>query len=205
MPELRSESSPELRSESSPSNRRGMRRSFSYTELNKKGGELRDAILSERHKVLIMARILLAVPGPAFLVFSAIQQFRTNVFTSAWGLSASFTELKTGQNFAVYVLLITGPLWILSLLIANIEKKPPGSLQEWLEAYRDNRVNEKSFTKSTYQALQKGRARCRRQNGRPRRARQRMSPEEGRRRRKKEDGRKRRKKAEGVHTNAAAQ
>ena len=104
-----------------------------------------------------MVRILLAVPGPAFLVFSAIQQFQTLVCVgvvcsvSAWGLSASFTELKTGQNFAVYVLLITAPLWILSLLIAQIEKKPPGSVQEWLEAYRDNQLE--SFTTSTLEAF----------------------------------------------------
>ena len=104
-----------------------------------------------------MVRILLAVPGPAFLVFSAIQQFQTLVCVgvvcsvSAWGLSASFTELKTGQNFAVYVLLITVPLWILSLLIAQIEKKPPGSVQEWLEAYRDNQLE--SFTTSTLEAF----------------------------------------------------
>ena len=95
-----------------------------------------------------MARILLAVPGPAFLVFSAIQQFNKSDFTpeelsasfSTWGLSASFTQLKTGQTFAVAVFLITSPLWILSLLIAQIEEKPPRSLQEWLEAYRDNRL-----------------------------------------------------------------
>ena len=85
-----------------------MRRGVSLTEINNIGGELRDAIRSARHKVLIMVRILLAVPGPAFLVFSAIQQFQTLVCVgvvcsvSAWGLSASFTELKTGQNFAVY-------------------------------------------------------------------------------------------------------
>ena len=74
-----------------------------------------------------MARILLAVPGPAFLVFSAIQQFITpeglSASFSTWGLSASFTQLKTGQNFAVAVFLITSPLWILSLLIAQIEEK----------------------------------------------------------------------------------
>jgi len=131
--------------------------SFANKAKLNKGGESRDAMLSERHKVLIFVRILLAVPGPAFLVFSAIQRFQTLVCVgvvcsvSAWGLSASFTELKTGQNFAVYVLLITAPLWILSLLIAQIEKKPPGSVQEWLEAYRDNQLE--SFTTSTLEAF----------------------------------------------------
>ena len=42
-------------------------------------------------------------------------------------------------------------MWILSLLIAQIEKKPPGSVQEWLEAYRDNQLE--SFTTSTLEAF----------------------------------------------------
>jgi len=42
-------------------------------------------------------------------------------------------------------------LWILSLLIAQIEKKPPGSVQEWLEAYRDDQLE--SFTTSALEAF----------------------------------------------------
>jgi hypothetical protein len=87
------------------------------------GSKTLDVILEKRHRVLILARILLAVPGPAFLVFSAIQHMEiTTAVTTGWGLSASITQLETGQNFAIAVGLITIPLWILSLLIAQIEK-----------------------------------------------------------------------------------
>ena len=86
------------------------------------GSKTLDVILDKRHRVLILARILLAVPGPAFLVFSAFQHLQISTVTAGWGLSAPITRLETGQNFAIAVGLITLPLWILSLLIAQIEK-----------------------------------------------------------------------------------
>ena len=58
------------------------------------GSKTLDVILDKRHRVLILARILLAVPGPAFLVFSAIQHMEiTTAVTTGWGLSASITQL----------------------------------------------------------------------------------------------------------------
>ena len=41
---------------------------------------------------------------------------------------------------AVFAGLIAVPLWILSLLLAQIEEKQPGSLQEWLAAYDEQRL-----------------------------------------------------------------
>ena len=89
-----------------------------------------NVLLEERHRVLILARILLAVPAPAFLVFSAVQHMQAVDEDTAWGLSAaSFTQLHAGKMFALFVGLIALPLWILSLLVAQIEEKRPGSLQ----------------------------------------------------------------------------
>ena len=42
--------------------------------------------------------------------------------TAGWALSAPITQLETGREFALAVGLITIPLWILSFLIAQIEK-----------------------------------------------------------------------------------
>ena len=89
---------------------------------NKVGSRKRDVVLAKRHRVLILARILLAVPGPAFLTFSAIQHFEITTVTAGWALSAPITQLETGREFALAVGLITIPLWILSFLIAQIEK-----------------------------------------------------------------------------------
>ena len=86
------------------------------------GSQKLDFILAKRHRVLILARILLAVPGPAFLTFSAIQHFEITTVTAGWALSAPITQLETGREFALAVGLITIPLWILSFLIAQIEK-----------------------------------------------------------------------------------
>ena len=83
----------------------------------------RGDILAKRHRVLIMVRILLAAPGPAFLVFSAIRHFEVTTVTARSAWSGSITQIETGRNFAVAVGLITVPLWILSLLIAQIEWK----------------------------------------------------------------------------------
>jgi hypothetical protein len=112
----------------------------SHANLYRFGGEVRDVLLDKRHRVLILARILLAVPVPAFLVFSAVQHFQPDTFLSSWGLSASFTQLQAGKEFAIFVGLLALPLWILSLLLAQIEEKRPGSLQEWLAAYDEQRL-----------------------------------------------------------------
>eukprot|EP00900_Chrysochromulina_parva_P014567 jgi/Chrpa1/23110/Chrysochromulina_OHIO_Genome00005157-RA len=42
--------------------------------------------------------------------------------------------------FAIFVGLVALPLWILSLLVAQIEEKRPNSLQEWLTAYDEQRL-----------------------------------------------------------------
>ena len=81
----------------------------------------REVILAKRHRVLILARILLALPGPAFLVFSVFHHFEITTVTEGWALSAPITQIETGRNFALAVGLTTAPLWILSLLIAQIE------------------------------------------------------------------------------------
>jgi hypothetical protein len=102
-----------------------------------------NVVLDKRHRVLILARILLAVPSPAFLVFSAVQHMQAvNEDTStAWELpAASFTQRHAGKLFAIFVGLIALPLWILSLLVAQIEEKRPGSLQEWLVACDEQRL-----------------------------------------------------------------
>ena len=87
---------------------------------DKVGSRKRDDILAKRHRVLILARILLAVPGPAFLVYSAIQHFEVNTVTPGW----SITQVETGRSLAFAVGLIIAPVWILSLLIAQIDMKP---------------------------------------------------------------------------------
>ena len=80
-------------------------RGLSFPKKYKIGGEVRDVVLDKRHRVLILARILLAVPAPAFLVFSAVQHFQPDtILMTSWGLSASFTRLQAGKMFAVYVL-----------------------------------------------------------------------------------------------------
>ena len=84
----------------------------------KVGIRKRVKILRRRHRVLILARILLAVPGPVFLVYSAIQHFE--VTTAGW----SITQVETGRSLALAVGLILAPVWILSLLIAQIDRKP---------------------------------------------------------------------------------
>ena len=92
-------------------------------KVDKSGSRKRDDVLAKRHWVLILVRILLAAPGPAFLVFSAIQHFEVTTVTARSAWSGSITQIETGRNFAVAVGLITVPLWILSLLIAQIEWK----------------------------------------------------------------------------------
>jgi len=113
----------------------------SHANLYRFGGEVRDVLLDKRHRVLILARILLAAPSPAFLVFSAVQHFQPDtILMTSWGLAASFTRLQAGKMFAVYVGLISLPLWILSLLVAQIEEKRPDSLQGWLAACDEQRL-----------------------------------------------------------------
>ena len=82
-----------------------------------------DVMLAKRHWVLILVRILLAAPGPAFLVFSAIRHFEVTTATAGSAWSGSITQIETGRMFAIAVGMITVPVWILSLLIAQIESK----------------------------------------------------------------------------------
>ena len=115
----------------------------SHAKLYRFGGEVRDVLLDKRHRVLILARILLAVPAPAFLVFSAVQHMQAvdeDTSTSWRWSAASFTQLQAGKMLAIYVGLIALPLWILSLLLAQIEEKRPNSLQGWLTAYHEQRL-----------------------------------------------------------------
>ena len=91
--------------------------------------DARDAILQKRHRVLTLARVLLAVPAPAYLVFSAIQYNQVDTVTAGWGLSVSYTQIKTGRTFAVVVVLITIPLWMFSLLVAQMQKEPNNSAE----------------------------------------------------------------------------
>ena len=56
-------------------------------------------------------------------MFSAIQYKQVDTVTAGWGLSASYTQIKTGRTFAVVVVLITIPLWMFSLLVAQMQKE----------------------------------------------------------------------------------
>ena len=58
------------------------------------------------------------------MTFSAIQHFEITTVTAGWALSAPITQLETGREFALAVGLITVPMWILSFLIAQIDRKP---------------------------------------------------------------------------------
>jgi len=101
-------------------------RGLSWAKKHNFEGKAGEAIYSKRHRVLILARVLLAVPGPAFLVFSGVQHMQAvdEDMSTAWGMSWSFTQLQTGYNVAICVGYITVPLWIMSLLVAQIEEKP---------------------------------------------------------------------------------
>jgi len=101
-------------------------RGLSWAKKHNFEGKAGEAIYSKRHRVLILARVLLAVPGPAFLVFSGVQHMQAvdEDMSTAWGMSWSFTQLQTGKNFAICVGFLTVPLWIMSLLVAQIEEKP---------------------------------------------------------------------------------
>jgi hypothetical protein len=90
------------------------------TEGGKDESKERRQNFPRRHRVLTLARVLLALPGPAYLVFSAIQYNQVDTVTAGWGLSVSYTQLKTGRTFAVAVVIITIPLWMFSLLVASI-------------------------------------------------------------------------------------
>ena len=102
-------------------NRRLLQRMDSFGK--KLGSVNLDVMLAKRHWVLILVRILLAAPGPAFLVFSAIRHFEVTTATAGSAWSGSITQIETGRMFAIAVGMITVPVWILSLLIAQIESK----------------------------------------------------------------------------------
>ena len=125
-PQRKDEEAPSQEPNGDASPPRRFLRGLSWKRKNSFGGKEGEAILSKRHRVLILARVLLAVPGPAFLVFSGVQHMQAvnEDISTAWGMSTSFTQLQTGKNFAICVGYITVPLWIMSLLVANIEEKP---------------------------------------------------------------------------------
>jgi len=110
----------------------------------KVGIRKRGKILRRRHRVLILARILLAVPGPAFLVYSAIQHFE--VTTAGW----SITQVETGRSLALAVGLILAPVWILSLLIAQIDRKPAQKFAKGSRVFVKRSNGDESFESFGY-------------------------------------------------------
>ena len=105
------------------STRRASGEQKSQESKDSRKGNVKDAFLQQkRHRFLKLARVLLALPNPAYLVFSAIQYGQVDTVTAGWGLSASFTQLKTGRTFAVVVVLLAIPIWIFSLLVAQHQK-----------------------------------------------------------------------------------
>ena len=67
-----------------------------------------------RHKALVFLRVLLALPGPVFLAFS-IQQYFDGI-----GSFRSLVQGHIGLAFAVAGMFATAPLWLFSLLLAQI-------------------------------------------------------------------------------------
>jgi len=67
-----------------------------------------------RHKALVFLRVLLALPGPVFLAFS-IQQYFDGI-----GSLRSLVQGHIGLAFAAAVTFATLPLWLFSLLLAQI-------------------------------------------------------------------------------------
>ena len=104
-PQRKDEEAPSQEPNGDASPPRRFLRGLSWKRKNSFGGKEGEAILSKRHRVLILARILLAVPGPAFLVFSGVQHMQAvnEDISTAWGMSTSFTQLQTGKNFAICV------------------------------------------------------------------------------------------------------
>ena len=70
-----------------------------------------------RREALVFLRVLLALPGPIFLAFS-IQQYFDGI-----GSFRSLVQGHIGLSFAVPVVFATAPLWLFSLLLAQIDDK----------------------------------------------------------------------------------
>jgi hypothetical protein len=69
-------------------------------------------------KAFALFRILLALPGPMFLLFTGTQYSRRDQFS---GWTGSFTELGAGYTLGVQVLLASVPPFVFSLLLAQID------------------------------------------------------------------------------------
>jgi ABC-type multidrug transport system fused ATPase/permease subunit len=70
------------------------------------------------NKAFALFRLLLALPGPMFLLFTGTQYSRRDQFS---GWTGSFTELGAGYTLGVQVLLASVPPSTLSLLLAQID------------------------------------------------------------------------------------
>ena len=84
------------------------RRQSFYAKIALKGLQMR------RHEALVFLRVLLALPGPVFLAFS-IQQYFDGI-----GSFRSLVQGHIGLAFAVAGMFATAPLWLFSLLLAQI-------------------------------------------------------------------------------------
>ena len=69
-------------------------------------------------KAFVLFRLLLALPGPMFLLFTGTQYSRRDQFS---GWTGSFTELGAGYTLGVQVWLASVPPLVLSLLLAQID------------------------------------------------------------------------------------
>ena len=73
-----------------------------------------ESLQMRRHMALVFLRVLLALPGPVFLAFS-IQQYFDGI-----GSFRSLVQGHIGLAFAVAGMFATAPLWLFSLLLAQI-------------------------------------------------------------------------------------
>ena len=83
-----------------------------------------------RREALVFLRVLLALPGPIFLAFS-IQQYFDGI-----GSFRSLVQGHIGLSFAVPVVFATAPLWLFSLLLAQIDDKVDFNKPESLHGRR---------------------------------------------------------------------
>ena len=71
------------------------------------------------NKAFALFRLLLALPGPMFLLFTGTQYSRRDQFS---GWTGSFAELGAGYTLGVQACLISLPPLVVSLLLAQIDK-----------------------------------------------------------------------------------
>jgi hypothetical protein len=74
-----------------------------------------ESLQMRRHMALVFLRVLLALPGPVFLAFS-IQKYFDGI-----GSFRSLVQGHIGLAFAVVGMFATAPLWLFSLLLAQID------------------------------------------------------------------------------------